>query len=511
MSRIKVAVPRAVSPLFVLLTASMGCAMTVLDTNIVAIVLPTIARDLKASFADVEWVVSTYVLCFAALLLPAGAVADRFGRRRVFLAGIAIFATASLLCGSAPTAFALYAARALQGVGAAFLLAPALATIGHAFHGEAERNHAWAVWGGIMGLTMVLAPILGGVIAYLLGWRWAFYINVPICVLLGGAVLLFLDESSDAHARKLDPLGSLFFACTMFGLTFGLINGQAHGWSAYRTLTGFAGGGLSLMAFIMAERLQERPMLDLTLFRLPRFIGAVLAMFAYAACAQVMASLLPLFLQNGLGRSALQAGFSMLPFALAMLVFPNVGRWLGRYLQSRQILALGLSVVSAGSLLTSWGALTGASVLVIAGMAVLGSGGGLLNGETQKGIMGAVPRNRAGMASGISTTSRFSGILLGFAVLSGVLSTVTRNRLLGVACTRQDAACRSAHHFADAVIAGDLPHAVAGLEGAARAIAVQDAHTAFSVGFAAALLVAAALAALAAILVARLMRDTSIP
>jgi MFS family permease len=182
--------------------------MTVLDTNVVAVVLPTIARDLGASFADVEWVVSTYVLCFATLLLPAGSIADRFGRRKVFLGGIGLFALASLLCGAAPSAPALYLARGAQGVGAAFLLAPALAIIGHAFHDVAERARAWAIWGGIMGLTMVLAPIIGGVIAYGLGWRWAFYVNVPICIVVAVAVVCLIEESLDAAASKLDPPGS---------------------------------------------------------------------------------------------------------------------------------------------------------------------------------------------------------------------------------------------------------------------------------------------------------------
>ena len=152
-------------------------------------------------------------------------------------------------------------------------------------------------------------------------------------------------------------------------------------------------------------------------------------MFAYAFCTQVMASLLPLFLQNGLGRTPLEAGFAMLPFALAMLSLPFVGRRLGHTLTSRQVLVLGLAVAAAGNALTSWGAHLGGWPIVLIGMAVLGSGGGLLNGETQKAIMGTVARDRAGMASGISTTSRFSGILLGFAVLSGVLATRTRSEL----------------------------------------------------------------------------------
>lgn len=480
---------RPTGPLAVLLTASTGCAMTVLDTNMVAIVLPSIARDFGASFADVEWVVSTYVLCFAALLLPAGAIADRFGRRRIFLIGIAAFAAASLLCGLAGSADLLYLARAAQGMGAAFLLAPALAVIGHAFHGEAERNRAWAIWGAMMGLTMVLAPILGGAVAYLLGWRWAFYVNVPICVALAGAAALFVEESRDEDARRLDPAGILLFATTMCGLTWGLINGQAHGWASPSALTGFVAGVAALAGFVAVERRQARPMLDLALFANPRLVGAVWAMFAYAACAQVMASLLPLFLQNGLGRSAFEAGFAMLPFAAAMLAFPQVGRLLGRHLGSRHILAPGLLIVGLGNALTGWGAHLGAWPIVMAGMLTLGSGGGLLNGETQKAIMRIVPRERAGMASGISTTARFSGILLGFATLSGVLATAVRTAL-------------GPEHraFADAVAAGDLPRA-------ASHIALERAHAAYSGGFAATLLVAAVIAWGSALLVWRLMRE----
>ena len=499
---------RAVDPLIVLLTASTGCALTVLDTNIVAIVLPTIARDLGASFADIEWVISSYVLCFAALLMPAGAIADRFGRRRVFLVGIALFALASVLCGLARSPASLYLARAFQGVGAAFLLAPALAIIAHAFHEEGARNRAWAIWGGMMGLTMVLAPLIGGIIVDLVGWRWAFDINAPICAALALAVLRFVPESRDQAARRLDPAGILLFSVTMFGMTSGLINGQAYGWGSAPAVASFGVGGGGLLAFVIAERAQARPMLDLKLFRTPRLIGAVLAMFAYAGCAQVMASLLPLFLQNGLGQTPLHAGFDMLPFAGAMLVFPYVGRVIGRRATSGQILTLGLSVAAAGGVLTSWGAHLGSMGVSMAGMLVLGSGGGLLNGETQKAIMSAVPRDRAGMASGISTTARFSGILMGFAVLSGVLATTVRGSLATAACGA-GAGCDHARRFADAVVSGDLSRAVAGLAGPARALAVAQAHAAYSGGFAAAMATAALGAGLSALLVAVLMRRRS--
>ncbi|NKE74197.1 MFS transporter [Ochrobactrum sp. MC-1LL] len=488
---------RLVNPTLVLLTASTGCALTILDTNVVAIVLPTIARDFGASFADVEWVISTYVLCFAALLLPAGAIADRYGRRMVFLLGVSSFAVSSWICGAAPTATGLYIARAFQGVSAAFLLAPALAIIGHTFHQEKERNRAWSIWGGIMGLTMVLSPIIGGLIAFALGWRWAFYINVPICVALAFVSYRLIEESKDENARKLDPLGIISFAAAMLGLTWGLINGQAEGWTSSVAVTGFVCGGISVALFLTVEHLQERPMLDLSLFKSRRFMGGVWAMFAYAACAQVMASMLPLFLQNGLGRTPLQAGFSMLPFALAMLVFPSIGRHLGKSLSSREILGVGLLIVGLGSLLTAWGARTGEWTTVMLGMLTLGSGGGLLNGETQKAIMAVVPRERAGMASGISTTTRFSGILLGFAVLSGILASMVRATLMKPDCN--EVKCSRA--FSEAVIAGDLPNALAGLETSARELAISHAMAGYSYGFSSVLLTSGTIAILSAIAV----------
>lgn len=495
---------RVTNPLFVLLAASTGCAMTVLDTNVVAIILPTIAREFRASFADIEWVISTYVLCFASLLLPAGAIADRYERRRIYLIGITTFALTSLFCGAAPSATALYLARALQGVSAAFLLAPALAIIGHTFHNPDERNRAWAIWGSIMGLTMVLAPIIGGIIAYALGWRWAFYINIPICVLLAGAVFILVKESRDTDARRLDPAGIIFFAAFMFGLTWGMINGQASGWTSWNALNGFIGGSISLGIFIASERAQSRPMLDLGLFSNPRFLGAVWAMFAYAASAQVMASMLPLFLQNGLGRSALQAGFAMLPFALAMLIFPHIGRLLERHISSSGILAGGMSCVAIGNGITAWGAYVGSWIIVMAGMVVIGSGGGLLNGETQKAIMSVVPKERSGMASGISTTSRFSGILLGFAMLSGILATMVRKWVAAFGC---GTGCHHPSDFADAIVAGDLPSAISGLEGSSQEIAIQHAHHAFSYGFAVALLVASIFALGSSIIVFTLMQS----
>ncbi|MDR9838231.1 MFS transporter [Herbaspirillum huttiense] len=487
----------------VLLTGSFGCAMTVLDTNVVGIILPTVARDLGATFSQIEWVVSSYVLCFAALLLPAGAIADRYGRKRVLLAGIALFALTSLACALAPAAPALYAARALQGVGAAFLLAPALAVVGHAFHEESQRERAWALWGGIMGLTMVLAPLIGGAVNTLLGWRWAFAVNLPACLLLAAAVWRHVPESRNPLPRPLDPLGILSSSSAVFLLTWTLITGPEHGWISVACVTRAVGGALLFTLFIAWERRCAHPMLELSLFRHSGFVAAVAAMFAYAASAQVMASLLPLFLQNARGLGAGQAGLAMLPFALAMLLLPQAGRVLGRWLSSSQMLALGLGVTALGNLLMMLAAQSEAHGWTVLGMAVLGSGGGLLNGQTQKAIMGNVPPERAGMASGISTTARFTGVLAGFAGLGAVLAETARHAMTAALATLDASAAAPA--FIDRVLAGDLAQAAVLLP-QHGAQAMQLARQAYGQGFAHAFAAAALLAAATTLLVLWSMR-----
>lgn len=478
-----------------LLLASAGCALTVLDTNVVGVVLPTIARDLSASFADIEWVVSAYVLCFASLLLPAGTLADRIGRRRLYLIGLVLFALTSVACGLAAQAGALYLARAGQGAAAAFMLAPALSLIGHAHQDPARRARAWAIWGAIMGLTMVLAPLIGGAIATWLGWRWAFHINLPLCLLLAAMSARFVPESRDPVRRRIDVAGVVLFAGSMLSWTWALIRGPVEGWTSIAVLPWLVSGVVLGAAFIRVEQCRAQPMLDLRLFRIPALVGAVIAMFAYAAAVQVMASLLPLLLQNVRGDSVLLAGLHMLPFALAMLLLPFLGRRMGAHWDSGKILALGLGVAVLGNLgiaLSLWQH-SGPGLLVA--MAVLGSGGGLLNGETQKAIMSVIPPDRAGMASGISTTARFSGILIGFATLGAVLSSHVR--------AAAEARLAAAGHpvspaLLERVVVGELSTSADALGLLARAAYAQGAGYAF---------VAAALMALLAMLATRwLMR-----
>ncbi len=475
-----------------LIIASIGCALTVLDSNVVAVVLPTIGRQFNASFAGLEWVISTYVLCFASLLLAAGSLADRFGRRRVFIAGLAAFGVTSFLCGAAATAQQLIIARACQGLGAAFMLAPALALIAHGFVDERERNRAWAIWGSVMGLTMVLAPSTGGLIARLLDWRWTFYLNVPICLGLVVAALCHIPESRQTITARIDLKGMLSFSATMLCLVWYLISGPSQGWVSTGNLVVLGAAGLGLSIFIAVERSQARPMLDLGLFRDARLVGAVWSMFAYAACAQVMATFLPQVLQNGFGLVPLDAGLAMLPFGFTMLIFPHIGRMMDHRLPGDRKLMLGLAIVSLGNAIMAAGTWRHSWALLGAGMLVLGAGGGLLNGETQKAIMRHIPHERAGMASGISTTARFSGILIGFAVLSGLLASSVRVLLRAVSPNAS---------WADAIVAGHQGVLV----GAAPDV-LASAHAAYLQGVSTALGFASILAAASCALVWRLLR-----
>ncbi|MGH8416466.1 MAG: MFS transporter [Pseudomonas sp.] len=494
------------SPRMTLLTASGVCSLIVLDTNIVAVTLPSIARDLGAGFADIEWVVSAYMLAFAALLLPAGSLADRFGRKKMLLTGLVLFILASLGCGAAPNIVFLDIARAIKGVGAALLLTSALATIGHVFHDEAERARAWAFWGACMGVAMTAAPTIGGLIAELVGWRWIFYLNLPVGLVLLGMVTRNIGESRNEQSARLDPLGSLFFSASLLSLIWGLIEANRIGWDNPLTLTRLVGGALLLGLFVVAERLQRRPMVDLELFKHPRFIGALLGMFAYAGCAQVMMTLLPFYLQNGLGFSAIGSGLGMLPFAVTMLLCPRLGPRLSRSLSPAAMMALGLTLVSLGNLLCAWATSIGGYQTFAVAMAVTGAGAGLLNGDTQKNIMACVPRERTGMASGMSTTMRFSAIMLAVGVYGALLASHTLNALNLNLQSAAPAWLDQAQYIASRVVAGDMSAALQSLDANARVVVEPLAQQAFVAGFASVLWLAGWVGLLAALLVGTLMR-----
>jgi EmrB/QacA subfamily drug resistance transporter len=489
----------------ILVAASLVTSLSMLDSNIVAVSLPSIARTLHASFADIEWVISAYLLSFAPLLLGAGSYADRHGRKRATLIGLAVFAVASGLCGLAQSTLLLNLARALQGVGASLIVTAGLAIINHAFAAH-ERAKAYAFWGSCLGIALTSGPIVGGVVTDLLGWRWAFLINLPICIALFIAVAAFVEESRDHEAKRLDYAGILTFSAGLFLLTWALIDGNALGWAAQPIIKRFAGAALFLVAFLVVELIQKRTMIDFNLFAQSTFLGSVFAMLGYAGGAQVMIFYLPLFLQNAFDLSPAMAGLAMLPFALPMFLTPLLAAGLARRYSGRTLLTVGLMTTVIGNLLL-W-ALARFSLpytVFLLGMLVAGAAAGLLNSETAKVMQGAVPAQRAGMAGGLTGTSRFVGLLVGVAALGAVLAHVaSRSFIAGGVAAGLDV--EKAVELSKRVTSGDIRSIVGSVPEALQTSVRQIGNAAFADGFAAALLLAAAIAAVMALLTLLLVR-----
>ncbi len=407
--------------LMVLICTSAPSFMLQLDANIVSVSLPAIARSLNAGFAGIEWVITAYMLSFASLLLPAGALADRFGRKPMLIVGLSIFTFASFLCGAASNLAILIAARALQGAGAAMQLSAALATLSHAFQGEA-RARAFSFWGSVVGIGMTSGPVVGGLITQGFGWEWAFYVNLPIGVALIALIVRVIEPSQDPEATRLDLPGVACFGGALFLATLALIEGNHRGWTDPWIEAEGAAALVLFALFVLAERTQARPMLDLSYFRMPTYLGANLAQFSFSAGMLTMLTFLPIYLQSGLGHASARAGLMMLPMVVPLFIVPRVvTRHLAHRLSGRALLAAGLLLVCLG---LSWLAVVVREASygpLIGGMLLAGIGAGLLNGETTKVGMTVIPRERSGMASGVSGTVRFSGLVIGIAALGAVL------------------------------------------------------------------------------------------
>lgn len=470
-------------------------AMIMLDSNIVAVALPSIARSLGASFAEIEWVVSAYILTFAALLLAAGSYSDKHGRKLAMLIGLAIFTIASGLCGLATSAWMLNLARAVQGVGASLLLTASLAIINHTFVG-AERARAYAFWGACLGIAITCGPIIGGVITTLLSWRWAFLMNLPIGIPLFIITWRVVEESADHEAKRLDYAGILTFTLGLFFLSWALIDGNNLGWTSEGILARLFVAALMFVVFYVVEARQDRPMVDFSLFRQPTFLGSTFAMLGYAGGAQVLIFFLPLMLQNAFGFGPAMAGLAMLPFALPMFFAPRLGAGLGAIYSGRVLLTLGLAITTTGDLLLYAFSSTHARYPAFAfGMLIAGIGAGLLNSESAKVMQGAVPAQRAGMASGISATTRFVGLLVGVAVTGAILSLVTVRQFISSG-NLNGIEPGIVANAAKRVASGDLNSVIGTLDGAVQLKIHSSAAFAFASGFGDVSLTAAIVAAI---------------
>lgn len=402
--------------------------MLLLDITIVNVALPDIAKALGSTFTDLQWVIDAYALSLAALLLTAGSLADLLGRRAVFVAGLAVFTAASLLCGLAGSPLVLELSRAVQGIGGAAMFATSLALLANAFHGR-ERGTAFGAWGATTGAAVAVGPLVGGLLTEKLGWESIFFINVPIGVATIAVTLRKLGESRDPEGAGIDWPGLVTFSVGLFLLIFALVRGNAEGWGSTLILSFLVGAAVLLVAFVVIEARRERPMLDLSLFRKPAFAGASIVAFCLSASIFAMFLYLTLYIQNALGYSPLEAGLRFLPVSLlSFLVAPLAGRLSAR-LPVRLLLGGGLTLVGAGLLLMSGLNADSGWTSLLPGFIVAGAGIGLTNPPLASTAIAVVPPQRSGMASGINSTFRQVGIATGIAGLGAIFQHLVETKV----------------------------------------------------------------------------------
>jgi EmrB/QacA subfamily drug resistance transporter len=407
---------------WVLVATVLGSSLTFIDGSALGVALPAIQRDLGAGPAAVQWVSNAYLLTLGALVLIGGAAGDRFGRRRVFLIGVALFALASVACGLAPSVELLIAGRAVQGVGAALLTPGALAVIGAVFPPE-ERGKAFGTWAGAGALFGMIGPLVGGWLADAADWRFIFWINVPLAALTALVTLKAVPESRDADAKGLDWLGAVLAMTGLAALTWALTAAPDLGWTDPWIVGGLVGGTALLAAFLWAEAREKHPMMPLGLFRSPVFSGInLLTLLLYFALGGAM-FFLPFQLIRVHGWSATMAGAAMLPFAVIMSLFSGAAGKLADRFGARLSLGLGPALAGVGLILLAIMPRTAGYVGgPLAGMTVLAVGMTLAVGPLTAAVMGAVPEGHTGVASGINNAvARVAG-LLAVAVLGVVLS-----------------------------------------------------------------------------------------
>ena len=409
------------STMWTFIVTSLAVFMAGLDNLIVTTALPAIQKDLGAAIEDLEWTVNAYTLSFAVLLMFGAALGDRFGRRRVFSAGLALFTLASALAALAPTTGALVAARALQGAGAAALLPLSLTLLTAAVPAE-KRGLALGAWGGVNGLAVALGPLVGGAIVQGGSWQWIFWLNVPIGLALLPLAWTRLTESRGPNSR-LDLPGTVLISTGLLGVVFGLVRGEADGWTSPTILASLTVGALLIGAFIGWERRAEQPMLPLHLFRDRGFTAVNLSGLLMFAGIFGSIFLLTQYLQNVLGYSPLDAGLRMLPWtAMPVLIAPLAGMFSDR-IGGRPILITGLALTAIG---LGWFALIAEPNLsyaaIVPPFVICGTGMALFFTPTAALLMSSVRPHEQGVASGANGALRELGGVFGVAILSSVFA-----------------------------------------------------------------------------------------
>nr|WP_106973212.1 MFS transporter [Kitasatospora sp. SID7827] len=414
--------------------------MLLVDASIVNAALPKMAADLDSTFTALQWVIDVYTLTLAALLMAFGSLGDRLGHRRLYLAGLAVFGLASLGCALAPDAVTLIVARAVQGTGGAAMMTSTTALLNAAYQGP-DRATAFGLWGAVNGAAAAAGPLLGGLLTQQFGWRSIFLVNLPIAALAARLTVRHLTadrprpaarpEGAGAvagTAGRFDLPGAAAFTLFAAALTHGLIESGERGWSDARVLIPLAVAALALAAFTAVELRTARPLLDLRLLRTPAFAGLAAAGLLLTAAAFAELTYTGLWLQQVLRLGPLTAGLALSPLAAAAFLTAPAGTRLLRGRPPVLPITLGLTLIGAGSLLLTLVSPAGGWTALLPGQLLAGVGVGLATPPMMSAALAAVPRERAGMASGAFNTARQLGLTLGIAVLGTVFQNTLRDR-----------------------------------------------------------------------------------
>jgi EmrB/QacA subfamily drug resistance transporter len=400
----------------------MSVLLVGLDVTIINVALPRIGHDLHTTVSGLQWTVDAYTLVISTLLLLGGSMADRLGRRRVFQTGLALFALGSLLCSLAPTLGWLIFFRALQAIGGSMLNPVAISIIRNTFDDPRQRARALGFWGGTVGLSFALGPVLGGALVSSVGWPSVFWINIPIALVALGLTTRLIPESRAENPRRFDPAGQVLVMVTLATLTFAIIEGQSLGWLSATELSLAAVVVISVALFVRVETHRTEPLMELRFFRSLPFSGATLvAVAAFAAMAGFL-FLNTLYLQIARHFSPFESGLYVLPIAAMQLIFaPIAGRLVGRSGSRAPLLLAGVGLTAGALMLTGITATT-STVWLLASYSVFGIGFGLVNTPISATAVNGMPAAQAGVAAGIASSSRQTGGTLGVAIVGAIIA-----------------------------------------------------------------------------------------
>lgn len=409
-------------PTLVLIATSLGVLLAQIDTSVVNLALKSIATDLRAGVSAMQWVIDAYNLVYASLLLTGGTLGDLYGRRRVFVSGIALFAVGTLICALAPSAAVLILGRVISGLGAAFALPMSLVLLTIVYPGKEERAHALGIWASCNGLAFIIGPTLGGWLVDSIGWRSIFYLALPLCALAVALTYRAVEESADPRGRHLDIAGQALAIVGLSGLAFAAIEGSHWGWTSPLILS-IAGAALAaLMLLVWVEAHTEGALLPLEFLRKPVFSAALAVAGLMTFGMYALLFLMPLYFQTVRDATPLGAGLALLPMSVSFVIVSQLVGYLTNAFGPRVVMTAGMACMGAGALfLAEIGVATSMTAIGLA-LFVVGIGLGLNTAPVNGVAVAAVPPARSGTASGLLNTARMIGATLGVAILGSIFS-----------------------------------------------------------------------------------------